>query len=627
MERKQYITLDKDFDPTIKITEELMSKVSLLPTKPGVYLFKNATEKIIYVGKAINLRSRVKSYFKDLRHKDPKTLVLIKKIIFLEYFIVDSEAEALILEDTLIKKHKPRYNVMLRDDKTYPYIKITNEVFPRVLITRKVYKDGGKYYGPYTDIRQMKFLLKTLGAIYKLRSCKLNLSVEKIQQKKFKYCLDFQMKRCDAPCISNISKDECKEKIGQVKQILSGRNSKVKKVLQKKMLLLSDKLKFEEAGIIKNQLQLLKDFSDRQKVVSTEGNDRDIFGLAVTEEFACSIIFKVREGRLIGKRHFIVKNMKNFTSAEILQRTVEAWYLENEFIPKEIFLSEDIVDIEYISDWLSKKSDITTHIYIPKIGDKRKIVTMANANAMYLLKDYQISISKREQSVPHSVQALKRDLRMKKIPIRIECFDNSHIQGSELVSSMVVFENGKAKKSEYRKYKMKTVHKNDDFAAMRETILRRYSRLKEEEKVENYPDLIIVDGGKGQLSSAVKILTDLELIDKMTIIGLAKRLEEVFFPNQSEPVILPKISSSLKLVQQIRDEAHRFAITFHRQLRDKRTLQTELTKIKGVGEKTAEKLLTKLGSVENIKHTDIDTLSNIVNYKTACMIIEYFEKN
>jgi excinuclease ABC subunit C len=323
---------------------------------------------------------------------------------------------------------------------------------------------------------------------------------------------------------------------------------------------------------------------------------------------------------LIGKHHYIIKNAEFQTPGQIIQRIVESRYLEDDFIPKDIYLAYEPDDMEYLTDWLAKKSERLIHIHIPKIGDKKKVIEMANANAEYILKEHILSLAKREQAIPRAVQSLQRDLRMDKPPRRIECFDNSHIQGSELVSSMVVFVDGKAKKSEYRKFKIKTVDKNDDFAAMRETVLRRYTRVKEELKESEYPDLVIVDGGKGQLSSAVEILKSLDLFGKIPIIGLAKRLEEVYFPGQSEPLSLPRTSSSLKLIQQLRDEAHRFAITFHRSLRDKRTLKTSLTDIEGVGDKTAQKLLIAFGSADNVYEASIDELTEHVNFKVASAI-------
>lgn len=616
------IATDRKRFPEIKFPEELLAKIENLPTGPGVYMHKNTNGNVIYVGKAKNLRSRVRSYFRDFAGKDPKTMVLIRKIFDTEVILVDNEAEAFILEDTLIKKHKPRYNVMLRDDKTYPYIRITNEEFPRVFATRKVIRDGSKYFGPYTNVAHMKRTLKTLGDVFKLRNCKTEFTSAGIAEGKYKKCLELQINKCDGICIGAVGKKEYDEKIRLVKLMLSGRTKDVFANLKEKMTAYSDATEYEKAALMRNSLSILSEYENKQKVVSPDLVDRDIFGLSIIDDLACSIILKIREGKLIGKQHFIVKNADAQLKSSIIRRTVEKCYIDNDFIPKEIHLAEEPEDPDYLSEWLGEKAGRSIRISIPKIGDKRKSVEMANTNAEFILKEYILAIVKREQAVPRQVASLQRDLRLKAAPRRIECFDNSHIQGSELVSSMVVFIDGKPKKSEYRKFKIKTVDKNDDFAAMRETIERRYRRVKEEMKPADYPDLVIVDGGKGQLSSAVAILKKLELYGKIPLIGLAKRLEEVFLPGESLPLTLPKTSSSLNLIKQLRDEAHRFAITYHRSLRDKRTLKTSLTDIPGVGEKTARKLLIAFGSVENIKHASREQLTEHIGFKLSGEVAE-----
>ena len=381
-------------------------------------------------------------------------------------------------------------------------------------------------------------------------------------------------------------------------------------------------MRFEEAAEIRNRLQRLKEYTIKQKVVSTDLADRDVLGLARVEEAACALIFKIRDGKLIGKRHFIVKKAIDMADNIIIQSALEKWYLESEFVPKEIYLPELPEQQEFIIEWLKDKRGAKVEFIVPKIGERKKFINLAKTNAEFLLKDYFLAIAKREQSVPRHVQALQRDLRLKTMPRRIECFDNSHIQGSDLVSSLVVFVDGKPKKSDYRKFKIRTVGKNDDFAAMREAVERRYSRLIKEKA--QLPDLIIVDGGKGQLSSAYQILKKLEIETKVQIIGLAKRLEEVFFPGQPEAVMLPRSSSSLKLIQQLRDEAHRTAITFHRSLRDKRTLKTELTDMK-VSVQNSPEAACEFGSVENISKAGLEELLKVVSSTTAHKIISYFE--
>lgn len=606
----------------IKFPEDLLKKVASLPAKPGVYLHKNDKGEIIYVGKAKNLRNRVRSYFQQGKPVDAKTKALIVKIADTDTIVVDSEAEALILEDTLIKQYKPRYNIMLRDDKSYPYIRITNEPYPRIFPTRTIVKDGSKYIGPITEVTRLHQLMRVLNTILPLRTCRYYLTKETVEQKKFKLCLDYQIKKCDGPCEGLISQEEYLQRVQQSIQIINGKTAKIEKELREKMERYSSEMRFEEAAVIRNRLTILKDYLSRQLIVSSEEIDRDIFGIAREDELACTMIFKVRDGKLVGKRHFIIKNSAGRSDASLIQSTMEQWFMENEFVPDEIFLPLKPDDPEFILDWLKKMRGKSLQMIVPKIGDKKSMVNMAVANAGYMLKEHILTILKREQAIPRAVQSLQRDLNLSRPPLRIECFDNSHIQGSELVSSMVCFVDGKPKKADYRKFIIKTVHKNDDFAAMRETISRRYSRVLND-KLE-MPDLIIVDGGKGQLSSALSVLKELDIINKVSIIGLAKRLEEVFLPGQSDPISLPKTSSSLRLIQQLRDEAHRFAITFHRQRRDKRTLQSELTKIEGIGEKTAQKLLVAFGSVEAVKNASEEEIAKISNKKQAGHIINYF---
>lgn len=606
------------------VSEKIKEKLPNLPTSPGVYQYKNDRGKVIYVGKAINLRNRVRSYFQRGRPVDAKTKALVKNIDDVEVIVTDSEAEALILEDTLIKKFRPKYNIMLKDDKTYPYIRVTNEPYPRIFTTRTIIRDGSKYFGPITEVRNKKELLKTLTNMFQLRSCRHYISDETIENKKYKLCLDYHIDKCEGPCEGLISQGEYNENIKRAIQIINGKTHALEKKLEEEMTSLAEEMKFEEAAVVRNRLQRLKDYTIKQKIVSAELIDRDVLGLARLEQSACALIFKIRDGKLIGKRHFIIQKAEDQADNKIIQTVLEKWYMESHFVPKEIFLPELPEQDEFLSEWLKKQKGSNVELIIPKIGEKKKLVSMARTNAEFMLREYFLAIAKREQSIPRMVQSLQRDLRLKNLPRRIECFDNSHIQGSELVSSLVVFVDGRPKKSDYRKFKIRTVDKNDDFAAMREVISRRYNRLIDE-KAE-FPDLIIIDGGKGQLSSAYEILKDLGVNKKSVVIGLAKRLEEVFFPENSEPLLLPKTSGSLRLIQQLRDEAHRFAITFHRSLRDKRTLKTELTNIEGIGEKTAQKLLVEFGSVEGVKNASREELTNAVGNKAALSIIGYFEK-
>ncbi len=605
------------------IDESLKEKVESLPNKPGIYQFKNKNDTIIYIGKAKSLKSRVKSYFQNKRPVDAKTKAMSHKIADVDVIVVDSEAEAFILEDTLIKKQRPLYNVMLRDDKSYPYVRVTNEEYPRIFYTRNIVKDGSKYYGPFTEVKHLKHIMNVMRSLFFIRSCDYHITEETIRNKKHKVCLDYHIDKCEGPCEGLVSKEKYNDNIKKAIKVLTGKTSELEKQFQDEMNRLAEEMRYEEAARIRNKLQILREYTSRQKIVSMDLVDRDIFALARVDESACSIVFKVRDGKLLGKRHYIIKEGAEQSDEEIIRRTVERWYFETDFIPKEIFLPAEPEELEYLTDWLSKKRGDTVHISLPKIGEKRKMINMAATNAEYILRDYHLAIANKEQAVPRMVTALQRDLRLGKPPRRIECFDNSHLQGSELVSSLVVFQDGRAKKSDYRKFKIKTVHQNDDFAAMREVVRRRCTRLLNENR--ELPDLVIIDGGKGQLSGAVKVLEELGIREKISIIGLAKRLEEIFLPGNSEPVILPKTSSALRLIQQLRDEAHRFAITFHRQQVTSRTIRTELTDIPGIGEKTAAKLLQQFGSVAAIKKTSPADLEKVVNKKTAEKIREWFD--
>lgn len=613
---------DDDIDNEVIIKPELEEKLNNLPSKPGIYQYKNSAGKIIYIGKAKNLRNRVKSYFRNDRNKDAKTKAMIGKIADLELILVDSEAEALLLEDNLIKQFKPRYNILLKDDKTFPYIRVTNEAFPRIFPTRKVVRDGSKYFGPFTEVRHIKFLIRAIRTIFQIRSCNLNLNIESISKNKFKVCLDYHIKKCQGPCQNYISSEEYNQNVKLATQILTGKTRSLEERLEIEMNELSEQMKYEQAAIARNRLVALREFTSKQKIVSPDLVDRDIFGFARRDQSACSVVLKIRDGKLIGKMHYFIKDASLESDEEIISRTIEKWYLENDFIPKELILACEPDQLEYLLDWLGKRKGKTISVQIPKIGDKKKILDLANSNAEFQLLDYIAAYAKRESSVPRPVASLQRDIRLKKVPIRIECFDNSHLQGTDYVSSLVVFENGKPKKSDYRKYKVRSFEGNNDFAAMQEVVERRYKRLIEENSA--LPDLIIVDGGKGQLSSAIEILQKLEILDKVEIIGLAKRLEEVFVPFEKDAILLPKTSSSLKLLQQVRDEAHRFAITFHRDLRSKRTIKTELTDIKGIGKTTADRLLSELGSVEAVKNADLDLLLKFVKTNQAEAIIKHF---
>lgn len=609
---------------TISISGEaatLEEKLEALPVGPGVYLHKDAEGKVLYVGKAKNLRSRVRQYFQKSRGVDPRIERMLSKATDVEVIVTDSEVEALILEANLIKKLKPRYNVNLKDDKSYPYIVITNEPYPRVFVTRQIRRDGSRYFGPYTDVKNVRSALKTVRDIFRIRSCNYFIDDEVIKKRKIKVCLDYHIKKCDGPCEGLISEAQYRAMIDQVAALLQGKTETLIQMLREEMERLAAAMKFEEAAVLRDRIKGLEAYSEKQKAVALDPIDRDIVASVAEGDDACGVVFKIRDGKMIGRQHYYMSNVEGKSDGEILETLLQQYYLEADFIPKEIFLSSPIENTEAMQRWLTDKRGDAVTLTCPTEGEEAKLVRLSQSNAKFLLDELKIQKMKRADYVPHAVKALQRDLRLPRLPRRIECFDNSNIQGADPVASMVVFVDGKPKKSEYRKFKIKSVVGPDDFASMREVIERRYMRVVNE-GLER-PDLIMVDGGKGQLSSALDVLAKLGMHDQ-PIIGLAKRLEEVFVPGKSEPEAIPKTSSGLRLLQQIRDEAHRFAVTFHRSLRTKRTLQTELDLIAGVGKKRAQELLEAFGSVQGVKFATPEQIAEVVGEKVAAKIVEYF---
>jgi len=604
---------------------ELQNKLSNLPAKPGIYQFFNDKKKVIYVGKANNLRSRVKSYFHS-KNPDAKTEVLVSKIADLELVVTDSEVEALVLENNLIKELKPRYNVNLKDDKSFPFIKVTNEPYPRIFSTRRAIRDGSKYFGPYTSVKNMKAALRMINQVFKIRSCKFDINDESIAKKKFKVCLDYHIKKCDGPCEGLVSEKDYNDMVDEVVKVIRGRTDDLIKELNEKMKSASVNMEFEKAAEVRDKIEQLRIISSKQKVVSNDFEDRDVISIAFEDKDSACSVFNIRSGKLVGKKQLRLSLQGIEAIEEIYNSAIKFYYGEHVEIPKEILIEVEPLEKELLEEWLNQRAEKKVKIFIPQRGELKALVAMCKENAKLQLKEIQLQKMKKEGNVPFALSALQRDLRLKVLPRRIECFDISNIQGSDSVASMVVFVDGKPKKSEYKKFIIKEVEGPDDFASMQEVIRRRYTRLLENK--EPLPELIMVDGGKGQLSSATGILDGLG-IKQYNIVGLAKRLEEVFFPENSEPESIPKTSSGLKLLQQIRDEAHRFAITFHRQRRSNRTITTELTEIKGIGKSTAYQLLSELGSVEKIKNSNTETLIKIIGNKKARLVREYFknEKN
>lgn len=604
----------------------LDEKLNNLPAMPGVYQFKDKGGAVLYVGKAKVLRNRVRQYFHKSAALEPRIASMVEKVSDVEIIATDSEVEALILEANLIKSAKPRYNVNLKDDKSYPYIVITSEPYPRVFVTRRIHRDGSRYFGPYTDVHTMRSALKTVRDIFMIRSCNFHIDQEFIDKKKTRVCLDYHIKKCEGPCEGLVPQERYSQMIDHVAQVLRGKTAEVIGSLDAQMKSAAADLRFEDAAVFRNRMQELEVYSSKQKIVDVELHDRDIIAIAAESDDACGVVFRIREGKVLGRQHYYLSKVEGKTESEVMEALVERFYLESNDVPSEVVLSSPIESIDATREWLSGRRGKSIEVTVPERGELAKLVAMSKKNAQYLLDELKLQKMKRGDAVPHAVESLQRDLRLKHPPRRIECFDISHLQGTDTVASMVVFVDGKPKKGDYRKFKIRTTVEGnvaDDFASMREVVRRRYSRLLQEQS--DLPDLIMVDGGKGQLSSACEVLNELNLRDQ-PIISLAKRLEEVFVPHESDPLSIPKSSSALRLLQQVRDEAHRFAITFHRSLRDKRTLQTELDLIGGVGRKRAKELLEAFGSVQGVKFATEAQLAEIVGEKVTAKIREYFDE-
>ena len=594
------------------MNKSLQTKLETIPDRSGVYQFKNKNDKIIYIGKAKNLKNRVKSYFID-EHQSIKTSVLKKRIYDVEFFITSSDKEALILENNLIKKYQPRYNIRLKDDKTYPYIKITNEPVPQVYMTRKIVNDGSKYIGPYTSVHDVRLALRRIKKLFQIRTCRFYMDEKSIAAKKHKICLDYHIERCGGPCEGFQSIDEYQQIINHVEKFLLGKSAELRRSIKQEMKEHSNHLNFEKAAQKRDTLEALNLFIDHmQNVEKVNDLSQDYLNIALEDDEACVVIIKVRDGKVNGKQQFLVKNEGFLEKEQIFETFLSSLYSEFKQIPNELYISEDLSsNLDLHKEFIQELTKTNIKLHLAKRGEKLKLLNLARLNASQKLKEEKLKEHKKD-FIPKALKSIKRDLNLKKEPIYIECFDNSNFQGTDAVSSLVVFKNAKPAKSEYRRFKIRSLQDGhaDDFKSMYEVVYRRYNRLKEEKKP--LPDLIMVDGGKGQLSSAVKALQDLGLWPH-PIIGLAKRLEEVFVPGSTDPQSIPKTSSSLKILQQLRDESHRFAITFHRERRKKRTLHSELDSIPGIGEMRKKILLNNFGSLQKIKEASLDDLKTLKN--------------
>lgn len=605
---------------------DLQEKVDHLPQAPGVYMFKDSGDRLLYIGKAKRLRNRVRSYFQDSNDHDGRIKVMVSKIDELEVIVTDSEAEALILENNLIKKHHPRYNILYRDDKSYPYICVTNAERPRVFPTRTVINDGSKYYGPYDSVTHMKRMLDSIRKAFDLCTCAVSRkNIDRTRgAPKWHSCFDDYLESCSG----DWDPETYRATIEKVERMLNGRTDALISELKEEMQIASDALEFEQAARLRDSLEAVQRYSQKMKMVADKKVDRDIFALRVDEEIseACGVLFKIREGKLIGKFHRYLKNIDHLQKADMLQSFVEDYYT-GQFagaIPDEVYVSDEFEEEEPLLQYLWQQRGKKVPIHMPQRGEKAKMMRMALSNAELLLGERRLEKEKaNRERIPHSVRELKEQLDLNHMPRRIECFDNSNLQGTDPVASMVCFVDAKPRKSEYKRFHIKTVEGPDDYASMKEVLSRRYTRVMREK--QHIPNLIVVDGGKGQLSSAVEALKGIGFYGECDIIGLAKRLEEVFLPGISDPVMIPKKSSALKLLQKIRDEAHRFAIHFHRDRRSKRTIRTELTEIDGIGNKTAQKLLKIFGSVKTIKKVTKEQLQGAVGEKTGERVFNHFQ--
>ena len=593
--------------------EKFKAILSSIPDNPGVYQFVDSAGIIIYVGKAKNLKKRVTSYFS--KNQSGKTIALLRKTSDIRHIVVDNESDALLLENNLIKRHQPRYNILLKDDKTFPWICIKNEPFPRVFSTRNPVRDGSFYFGPYTSGLMVKTLIGFIRQLYKLRTCTLNLTKSNIEAGKFKVCLEYHLGNCKGPCVGKQLENDYIENIDQIRDILKGNISTVMDHLKKTMIKFSEELRFEDAQAIKDKLEILSRFRSKSTIVSNTIKNVDVFAFTQESENAYVNYLKVVEGAVIQALTIGLKirideekeSILGFAITEIRQR-----------------LSSDSPEIivPFEPDILLNRVKYT----VPRAGEKQKLLELAERNAIYY------KLEQKKKRMEHSPQVrtgknlekLKNDLHMPELPVHIECFDNSNIMGTNPVAACVVFRNARPSKNDYRHFNIKTVTGPDDFSSMEEIVYRRYKRMIEEN--QKLPQLVIIDGGKGQLSSAMKSIDKLALREKVTVIGIAKKLEEIYFPGDSVPIYLDKNSISLKIIQHLRNEAHRFGINFHRDKRSSAMLQSDLDLIKGIGPRTKEILLKHFETVDKIKDASMEELENLVGSSKSSILSEYFRK-
>lgn len=589
-------------------------KLKALPDKPGIYQYIDAEGKIIYVGKAKSLRRRVLSYFSKT-HEDGKTRVMVSKIKDFHTMVVDSELDALLLENNLIKKYQPRYNVLLKDDKTFPWICIKNERFPRIFPTRKIIKDGSEYFGPYPSIKVMRTILDLIKTLYPRRTCNLNLQDSAIKTGKFRACLEMHIGNCRGPCVGKETEEQYNETIRQIRHVIKGNIGDLIRLLKAQMQEEANMHRFESAHEIKERINLLENYKSKSTIVNPVISDVDVYSILDSGSTAYLNFLRVHEGCIIQGHTIELKKRLDETPVELLSIGIAEMRQRFQSTSREII-------VPFLPDF----EDAEIHFTIPQRGDKKQLLELSERNAANYMreKNRQLELVDPERHSRRILEQLRKDLRMHELPVWIECFDNSNFQGAYPVSAMVCFRDAKPSKKDYRHFNIKTVQGPDDFATMKEVITRRYSRLKESR--EGFPQLIVIDGGKGQLSAALSALEELGLRGKITIIGIAKRLEEIYFPEDPIPLYIDKKSESLKIIQQLRNEAHRFGITHHRARRDKGTLKTELNDIDGIGPETAEKLLKKFRSVKRIRELELDKLTMEIGLSKAQKVFDYFRQ-
>ena len=601
----------------------LAEKLKILPTEPGVYLFKNNRGGVIYIGKAINLRNRVKSYFSSGHAASPKTQALVKNIADVEYLLTDSEVEALILESNLIKKHQPKYNIRLTDDKSYPYLRVTlQEEYPRLEITRTLQKDGSRYFGPYTNVGAVQETLKLLKRVFPLRSCR-----QKQVKKRKRPCLNAHIQRCIAPCQGLVSPEEYRHLIEEVILFLEGKEEKLVQKLKKQMQEAAARLDFEQAAELRDQLLAVEKVREKQKIVSSSFDDFDLLNYVQGRELSCVQIFFVRGGKLMGGDHFLLEGGPEKEGAEILTAFLKQYYYQSRFIPGQILLPEEVEEKEVLQSWLQEKKGGKVVFQVPQRGQKKKLLELAAKNARESLQQETKLRKERQQREKIALAEITQIFNLTESPWRIECYDISNFQGQEAVAAMVVFEECKPKQSQYRRFKIKTVEGPDDFASMVEVIRRRLQRaLRGDERFSALPDLVLIDGGKGQLSAALSVMKELG-IKQIPVVALAEEEEMLFYGEGAVPVVLPRDSQGLYLLQRIRNEAHRFAVTYHRLLRGRRNLASVLDDIPGLGPQRKAVLLQQFQfSLTKIRQASLAELQQVkgLGSKTAWQVWNFF---